>query len=196
MTSSHDGTGSIHIAFTPVRVVCQNTLNAALRNQTNCIKIRHTARAGDKLKEAYKMLGISNQLSVELEAIYNRWSRVRISDPEVKKLIQLAMIPNKELYEKLKTGKEEELSSHFTNMVSSVFDYAMTSPSQQEDTTKGTLFGAYNAVTGYFQNVRNFKTAESKFKSIMYGTGFDRAQTTFNLCNDFAKEGSAALLLN
>jgi len=196
LTSSHDGTGSINIAFTPVRVVCQNTLNAALRNQTNCIKIRHTASAGDKLKEAYKMLGISNQLSVELEAIYNRWSRVRISDPEVKKLIQLAMIPNKEVYEKLKMGKEEELSSHFTNMVSSVFDYAMTSPTQQEETTKGTLFGAYNAVTGYFQNVRNFKTEESKFKSIMYGTGFDRAQTAFNLCNDFAKEGSSALLLN
>jgi hypothetical protein len=167
-----------------------------LRNQTNCIKIRHTASAGDKLKEAYKMLGISNQLSVELEAIYNRWSRVRISDPEVKRLIQLAMIPNREVYEKLRTGKEEELSSHFTNMVSSVFDYAMTSPTQQEDTTKGTLFGAYNAVTGYFQNVRNFKTEESKFKSIMYGTGFDRAQTAFNLCNDFAKEGSSALVLN
>jgi phage/plasmid-like protein (TIGR03299 family) len=196
LTSSHDGTGSINIAFTPVRVVCQNTLNAALRNQTNCIKIRHTASAADKLKEAYKMLGISNQLSVEMEAIYNRWSRVRISDPEVKKLIQLAMIPNREVYEKLKMGREQKLSSHFTSMVSSVFDYAMTSPTQQEDTTKGTLFGAYNAVTGYFQNVRNFKTEESKFKSIMYGTGFDRAQTAFNLCNDFAKEGSGALILN
>jgi hypothetical protein len=44
--------------------------------------------------------------------------------------------------------------------------------------------------------VRNFKTAESKFKSIMYGTGFDRAQAAFNLCNDFAKEGSSALVVN
>jgi hypothetical protein len=142
------------------------------------------------------MLGISNRLSVELEAIYNRWSRVGISDPEVKKLIQLAMIPNREVYDKLKMGREQELSSHFNNMVSSVFDYAMTSPTQQEETTKGTLFGAYNAVTGYFQNVRNYRTEESKFKSIMYGTGFDRAQTAFNLCADFAKEGSSALALN
>jgi len=193
LTSSHDGTGSIMIAFTPVRVVCRNTLNAALRNHTNCIRIRHTASAAEKLKEAHQMLGITNQLSVELEAIYNRWSRVRISDPELKRLIQLAMSPNKETYEKLKTGREDELSGHFNNIVSSVFDYAMTSPTQQEATTKGTLFGAYNSVTGYFQNVRNFRDQESKFKSIMYGGGLQKGQTAFDLCDSFAKHGGNIL---
>jgi phage/plasmid-like protein (TIGR03299 family) len=196
LTSSHDGSGSITIAFTPVRVVCRNTLNAALRNQVNCIKIRHTATASDKLKVAHQMLGISNQLAVEMEAIYNRWSRVRITDAELKRLIQLAMVPSKEVYELLKTGKDEELSSHFNNMVSSIFDYAMTSPSQQEATTKGTVFGAYNSVTGYFQNVRNFKDDEAKFKSIMYGTAFNRAQTAFNQCANFAKNGNVSLILN
>jgi phage/plasmid-like protein (TIGR03299 family) len=196
LTSSHDGTGSISIAFTPVRIVCQNTLNAAMRNQTNCIKIRHTASAADKLQEAYKMLGMTNQLSLEMEAIYNRWSRVRITDPELNRLIQLAMLSNQEVGEKLATGREEELSSLYNNKVSSIFEYAMTSPTQQEETTKGTLFGAYNAVTGYFQNVRNFKTEESKFKSIMYGAGFDRAQAAFNLCAAYAREGSGALRLN
>lgn len=193
LTTSHDGTGSIQIAFTPVRIVCQNTLNAALRNQINGIKIRHTASAADKLKEAYKMLGITNQLTTELEAIYNRWSRVRISDPELKRLIQVAMAPNKETLENLKIGKEDALSGNFTNIVSSVFDYAMTSPTQQEETTKGTLFGAYNAVTGYFQNVRNFKDSESKFKSIMYGTGLQKSQMAFDLCADFAKHGKNTL---
>jgi phage/plasmid-like protein (TIGR03299 family) len=196
LTTSHDGTGSITIAFTPVRVICQNTLNAALNNHVNCIKIRHTASATDKLKQAHKMLGITNQLSVELEAVFNRWSRVRITDPELKKLIQLGMIPNRETYEKLKAGKNDELSSHFNNVVSSVFDYAMTNPTQQVDTTKGTLFGAYNTVTGYFQNVRNFKDEESKFKSIMYGTGLQKNQTTFNLCVDFAKHGNRVLNFN
>jgi phage/plasmid-like protein (TIGR03299 family) len=139
LTSKHDGSGSITIAFTPVRIYCSNTLNAALQNCSNQIKIRHTASATEKLKSAHKMLGISNQLSTELEAIFNRWSRVRITDPEVKRLIQLAMVPNKETYEKLKTGKESELSSNYNNLVSSVFDYAMTSSTQQEATTKGTL---------------------------------------------------------
>ena len=196
LTSTHDGLGSINIAFTPVRVWCANTLNAALKNCSNQIKIRHTASAAEKLKGAHQMLVISDQLSTELEAIFNRWSRVRITDPEVKRLIQLAMVPNKETYEKLKTGQESELSSHYNNMVSSVFDYAMTADSQQEATTKGTLFGAYNSVTGYFQNARNFRDDESKFKSIMYGTGFDRSKVAFDLCADFAKFGNDALRLN
>lgn len=37
------------------------------------------------------------------------------------------------------------------------------------DTTKGTLFGAYNAVTGYYQNVRNYKNDEAKLQSIVMG---------------------------
>jgi phage/plasmid-like protein (TIGR03299 family) len=193
LTSTHDGTGSITIAFTPVRITCKNTLNAALRDCTNCIKIRHTASAADKLKSAYHMLGLTNQLTVELEAIFNRWSRVRISDPELKKLIQLAMVPNRETLELLKKGREEELSSYYTNTVSSVFDYAMTSPTQQEATTKGTLFGAYNSITGYYQNVRSYRDEESKFRSIMQGTGLQRNQTAFNLCSDFAKQGSSVL---
>lgn len=196
LTSTHDGSGCISIAFTPVRIWCSNTLNAALNNCSNCIRIRHTASAAEKLKTAHKMLSLSDQLAIELEAIFNRWSRVKITDPQVKRLIQLAMIPNKETYEKLKTGRAEELSSHYNNSVSSVFDYAMTADSQQESTTKGTLFGAYNSITGYFQNVRNFKDEESKFKSIMYGTGLQRGQTAFDICTDFAKQGNEALILN
>src|ERR1700743_938328 len=108
LTSTHDGTGSITIAFTPVRIWCSNTLNAALNNCSNAIKIRHTASAAEKLKSAHKMLGLTNQLSTELEAIFNKWSRIRITDPELKRLIQVAMCPNKETYQLLKTGKESE----------------------------------------------------------------------------------------
>ena len=47
-------------------------------------------------------------------------------------------------------------------------------PTQQMETTAGTLFGAYNAVTGYYQNVRNFKDGDAKFKSIMDGKAKQR----------------------
>ena len=74
-----------------------------------------------------------------------------------------------------------------------VLEYTETSPTQQFETTKGTLFGAYNSVTGYFQNVKNYKTDEAKFNSIMSGNALGKAQATFDLCNDFAKIGVNAL---
>jgi len=111
------------------------------------------------------------------------------------KLIQLAMVPNKEVLRKLETNDLDELSTCFKNMCDVAYEYAMTSPTQQTDTTRGTVFGAYNAITGYFQNVRNYKSDEAKFKSIMFGgTGQIRTQTAFDLCMEYAKKG--AIILN
>jgi phage/plasmid-like protein (TIGR03299 family) len=193
LTTSHDGYGSITAAFTPVRIVCANTLNAAMRNHSNCIKIRHTASAQDRLSQAHKLLGITNQLGAELEKVFNHWSNIRVTDNEVKRLVQRAMAPNKEVLQNLQNNQQDELSTAYNNMVSSVMEYAFSSPTQQEATTKGTLFGAYNAVTGYFQNVRNYKDDESKFKSIMYGTGLQRSQAAFDLCGRFSKHGIGVL---
>lgn len=197
LTTSHDGSGSITAAFTPVRIVCNNTLNAALKNHSNSIKIRHTANAKERLEQAHRLMGISNKLSVELESIFNHWSTVRITDAEVKKLIQLALIPNKEVLQNIRSGKQDELSTAFTNICNTAFEYAMSNPTQQLDTTKGTLFGAYNGVTGYFQNVRNYKNEEAKLKSLLFGgTGQLRTQSAFNLCNLFSENGAASLRLN
>ncbi len=188
LTTSHDGYGSITAAFTPVRIVCNNTLNAALRNHSNSIKIRHTANAKDRLEQAHKVLGISNQLGTELEAIFNQWSMVRITDTDLQQLIRLAMVPNKEVLENINTGQWDELSTCFNNMCNAVYEYAHTSETQMLETTKGSLFGAYNAVTGYFQNVRTYKNEEAKLKSILYGgTAQLRTQKAFSLCMDFMK---------
>jgi len=59
LTSSHDGSGSVVAAITPIRVCCQNTLNAALYGTKNKISIRHTANVKQNLANAHKLLGIT-----------------------------------------------------------------------------------------------------------------------------------------
>ncbi|WP_423147035.1 DUF932 domain-containing protein [Rubrolithibacter danxiaensis] len=197
LTTSHDGSGSIIAAFTPVRIVCANTLHAALNNRANSVKIRHTTRAKERLEQAHKVMGISNSISGNLESIFNEWAKIHITDKEVKKLIQLALVPSKEVLQNLKQGKEDELSTCFKNMCSDAFEYAMSNPSQLLETTEGTLFGAYNSVTGYFQNVRKYRDDEAKLKSILLGgIAQMRTQSAFNLCEEFAIHGASALVLN
>ena len=193
LTTSHDGYGSITAAFTPVRIVCANTLNAALRTCSNSIKIRHTSSAQDRLKEAHKVMGISNKLAEELNGIFNQWAKVRITDNEVQKLIQRALVPNRETLHNIQTGNLDDLSTVFLNICDRAYEYAMSSPTQQTETTKATLFGFYNTITGYFQHVRNYKNEEAKLKSIMDGTGKLRTQAAFDLCTDFIKYGNTIL---
>jgi phage/plasmid-like protein (TIGR03299 family) len=197
LTTSHDGFGSITAAFTPVRIVCNNTLNAAFRNCSNAIKIRHTQNAKERLEEAHKVMGISNKFSDYLQTAFNHWAKVRITDKQIQKLIQLAMVPNKEVLQNIQSNQLNELSTCFKNICDSVYEYAITSPSQQTETTKGTVFGAYNAITGYFQNVRTYKNDEAKIKSLLFGgVAQQRIQKAFNLCEDFTTKGENAFRLN
>ncbi|OXA99145.1 alpha/beta hydrolase [Flavobacterium oncorhynchi] len=197
LTTSHDGSGSITAAFTPIRIVCQNTLNASLRSMSNVVRIRHTSGAKQRLEDAHKVMGLANQLSTQLEGIFNEWAKVKVTDKEVKKLIELALCPNKETLQHLQKGNHDEISTVFKNTVEDAFSYAMISDTQQMETTKGTLFGAYNAVTGYYQNIRSYKDNEAKLQSIvMGGTAQLKSQKAFELCTTFTTDGAEILNLN
>ena len=196
LTTFHDGSGSITAAFTPVRIVCQNTLSMALSNCSNVVKIRHTDSAQERLKNAHKIMGISNTLTQQLDAIFNQWAKVRITDKQVMRLIQEAMAPSREVLDNIRKGATDELSTAFTNICENTFQYAMQSSTQQTETTKGTLFGAFNAVTGFYQNVKEFKNGDDKLNSILFGTGLQRSQTAFRLCEQFGKHGADAFRMN
>ncbi|NDF44090.1 MAG: DUF945 domain-containing protein, partial [Actinobacteria bacterium] len=59
--TSHDGSVAIQASVTPVRVVCQNTLNVALHksNVKQSYKIRHTQTAEGKVAAAREALGLA-----------------------------------------------------------------------------------------------------------------------------------------
>ncbi|MBV9986039.1 MAG: DUF945 domain-containing protein [Chitinophagaceae bacterium] len=189
LTTSHDGFGSITAAFTPIRIVCNNTLNAALRNHSHAVKIRHTSNAKERLAQAHRLMGMSDNLAHEMEAIFNHWTQVRITDKQVRKLIEAALVPNKEALQKMQAGDLEQVSTYYQNMCDTAYTYAMSNPTQLHTTTAGTLFGAYNGVTGYFQNIRKYKDNTAKLKSQLYGgLAQQRSQAAFELCSQFAKD--------
>lgn len=74
LTNSHDGFGSMKVCMTPVRVVCQNTLNMALNSAKRTWNLRHTGNIKNKLAEAQHTLGLAQEymkgLSEEAEELY------------------------------------------------------------------------------------------------------------------------------
>ncbi len=197
LTLSHDGKTSITAAFTPIRIVCNNTLNIALNNCSNMIKIRHLPNAHEQLKEAQKIMGMVNTLTPMLDQCFNQWAKIRITDKQVLRLVQKAMAPDKETLLNIHDGNDGLNSGRFKNLVYGIMGYGAVSDTQQLATTKGTVFGAFNAVTGYFQNVRDYKTTEDKLDSVIFGgMAQQKTQAAFDLCTQFVKYGDDALQFN
>lgn len=186
LTTAHDGSGSIQAAFTPVRIVCNNTLTAALKNCSNMVTIRHTASAPQQLAQAHKVMGISYNLQKQLEPIFQGMAKTYITDKETRRLITLAMAPNDLIFQAVRDKRTDfDFSKQFENIIEDVYTYCQTADTQQMPTTRGTLFGAYNAITGYYQNVKEWRNKDAKLSSLLDGTANDRSRRAFDLCQNF-----------
>lgn len=86
--NSHDGSGSIKVAMTPVRVVCQNTLNLALHDAKRIWATIHTGNINAKLDEAMKTLLLAEHYMKKLDDEGNSLNLKRITDRKVMKFIE------------------------------------------------------------------------------------------------------------
>ena len=163
---SHDGSGSIKAMVTPIRVVCRNTLNAALRSAKNIVSIRHTQSAKERLDEAHKLLGISHLYVQEAEQLFNRMKKVSISDEAFTSLVETLFTSQAEDSSRIDKIHEAVLGSYHTGV--------------GQHQILGTAWGAYNGITHYLDHVKNYRTDDSKFESILEGSSSRLSQKAFD----------------
>ena len=90
--NSHDGTGAIKAAMTPIRVVCQNTLNLALSTAKRSWSTIHTGDIQGKMKDARNSLLYANRYMGELGKAVDELQQIRLSDRKVYEYIN-ALFP-------------------------------------------------------------------------------------------------------
>lgn len=90
VTTSHDGTTAIQAMVTPVRVVCQNTLNMALAGAKQSFKIRHTANADGRVSEARNALGLAFKYVDAFEAEAKTLFETSVTKDQFDSIIELA----------------------------------------------------------------------------------------------------------
>jgi len=156
LTSSHDGSGAITAAITPVRVVCANTLNAALSQVVSKVHIKHTKNASEKLQTAHKLIGISHAFISEISDCFNYLAVKPITDDKVKELL-------KELF------RSEQADSKWMEKIrQDAFGTYMNGVGQEK--IVGSAWGFYNGVTNYLDHSKRYKNADAKFESIINGS--------------------------
>lgn len=90
-SNTHDGSGSVKVAVTPVRVVCNNTLNLALGTARRSFSIIHTGNIQDKIQEAKDTLLMAEKYMDCLGAEFKQLRRQKMTDAQVKEYIEMLL---------------------------------------------------------------------------------------------------------
>lgn len=182
-STSHDGSSSVRIMFTPIRCACTNMLNSATHAADSYIALKHTKNVKDKLQKGSELLKIAIDRAKDSAQLYECLTMIKMSDDDVMKYLANLVLTDAERealesyspkfgYAKLFSkdfGLMENtgISSRKVNQLAGMFEYYIDGIGQQ--TIAGTAWGAYNAVTGFYCNVANLE-GEKRVDSLLWGT--------------------------
>ena len=174
LCTSHDGTHALSMQIVPTRVVCSNTLNVALHQATNQIKIRHTANYKKKLEAAQKALQLANGYYDDLQGVINIMAKEEMSKTGIEDF-------TKKLFP---ATDDEKVSARTIGIRDKVTDLFFNGKGNNGRTN----WDAFNAVTEYVDHHRGTRGAEtdddkiaSRFESSLLGSGVAIKQRAMNL---------------
>lgn len=196
-TTSHDGSGSVQAFFSPVRVVCRNSLLYAMKTAKNKLMFKHTSRVNERMdwkkeenrRMAVQTLKMHDHFKEEFLKDIIAMQNIKISgDTDITKFCAKLFADEGELNLLAKANYNvdsvEELSTRKKNLIHSMEDTIVSSVGQNEHTNSGLWL--FNGVTSYFQNVRKWKSQEEKFDGIMGGDAARKVQRAHDLILEMA----------
>lgn len=95
-SNTHDGSGAIKVAVTPIRVVCNNTLNLALSTARRSWSMIHTGDIQGKMEEAKQTLFMAEKYMSRLGSEFESLRKIKLTDRQVRDYIELLLPYEKE----------------------------------------------------------------------------------------------------
>lgn len=161
-TNTHDGTGAVKVCMTPVRVVCNNTLNLALNTSKRIWTCKHMGRMEDKLHEAEVTLGLAEQYMDDLSVVAERLANVSLNNDEIRAIVEEMFPMNDDSPERTKANMQKAKTE---------FMVAYYMPDIEK--FRNTAWGILNACSDFATHAspqRNTTTyQERNFERIIYG---------------------------
>jgi len=187
LKNTHDGTGALQAMLTPVRVVCWNTLNAAVRGAKNIVNIRHTASAMGKVAEARRILGAADEYFGRLADKLDKMAERVVNADEVWEFVH-TLVPKPKDANKSDT-RGENVRREIVNL------FAGGQQGGQQQAARQTAYGLYNAAVEYADHARTVRVAgekngtriaEARMESTLWGSAADFKQRAYALCAQLA----------
>jgi len=165
LSNRHDGKGSVAVKFTAVRVVCQNTLMLAMRDGESVYRVRHSKVMTVRLAEISEVLAMARETYEQCGELFKAMAATALSLGTLNRFLE-AVYP--------RTNKQQTSEKRPEKWLR-VMELLETSPDLQMKGVRGTLWGAYNAVTR-FEDYRHSRTPESssaRLNRVWFGSSAD-----------------------
>lgn len=167
--TSHDGSTALCGGVTPIRVVCQNTLNAALPGLKQTFMIRHTASAAERMAAELELWRNTDDYLTGFEAFATEAFQKKVTDAKFWDIVNL-------LHEKPEQDVKGSLAK-WTKVTEGVMQAWNGAPNAG---IKNTAWGAWNALTERNQWLRQErKGAKGTENFAIAGMGLDLATNAY-----------------
>ena len=160
--TSHDGSTAVQANITPVRVVCQNTLNMALQGSKQSFKIRHTSTVNGKIDEARRVLGLTFSHMDSFETMARELYETALTDNQFTALVN-------SLYPEPEQGSAKVAGTRHTEKVDLLQHLYLEGVTNAN--IKGTAWGALNALTERIDYYRQGRKGQEAI--VAAASGFD-----------------------
>lgn len=182
-TNTHDGSGAVTVLFTPIRVICQNTLNMALKMAKNKLIYKHTLNVNSRLeftkeeniKFALKVLDSHKKFKDTFKDKLLYLNSQKVSDNDVTMFASSVVLGDKR-QNVLQDIKKADYNLERVDTISNTIKKRIVGLKTViedgigQDMYRGTKLWLLNGLTTYFSNEKKYKSSEDKFDSIMEGT--------------------------
>ncbi len=182
LSNTHDGSTALRVYFTPIRVVCQNTLNMAEgRSVGQGIAIMHKGDLHTKIREAQRVLGLAERFYDDAEGMIETLAH-HTPNPEQLRSYFEALYPDP-------TDADNARAKKVRENLAQIFE---TGIGLDIPEIKGTSWAAYNAVTEWVDHYRPARCANPldrasrRLHSSWFGTGAKLKAKAWNLALDMA----------
>jgi phage/plasmid-like protein (TIGR03299 family) len=176
LSNSHDASSGVQVKFTPVRVVCNNTLTMALNNGFS-YTVWHQKDIKERLKDIPKLLGLIDNKYSEIEKSFQRMTSVELSNKTIDDYLYGVFPDPKNLEDEyaLETAnKNRDWSKYF-------FEQGV---GNTEKSVAGTLWSAYNGVTEYVDHKVTKQNRDKRLNTIWFGDGYQIKARAYNVALD------------
>ena len=166
-SNSHDGSGAVQVAVTPIRVVCQNTLTLALSSAKRTWSAKHNGTISSKMLEAEETLGLTKKYLTSLAEKADVLTQIAVPTPAFIEFLH-TMLP----YPK----GEAEMTELVKSRIDRERDFLSEIYNNKEDIQrfKGTAWGVMNAVADFVPHIAPRRMSntiqEKRFEAIVDGS--------------------------